>query len=78
MFDIIKASRLRISLSRRKKKMIKVIVYTNKFNKTSARLVADFGYRKVVLSWDIQLCAEVLKCSVAELLNAENGEYIVK
>lgn len=58
--------------------MIKVIVYTNKFEKTSARLVADLGYRKVVLSWDVQLCAEVLKCSVLELLALDNGEYVVK
>lgn len=58
--------------------MIKVIVYTNKFGKKGARLVADLGYRQVVLSWDIQLCAEVLKCSVVDLINKENGTYNVK
>lgn len=58
--------------------MIKVIVYTNKFGKKSARLVADLGYRQVVLSWDIQLCAEILRVSVADLLNAENGSILVE
>lgn len=58
--------------------MIKVIIFKNKFGKKSARLVADLGYRQVVLSWDIQLCAEVLKCSVVDLINSEFGIYDVK
>lgn len=58
--------------------MIKVIVYTNKFEKKSARLVADLGYRQVVLSWETNLCAEILKIAVFELMEKPNGEYLVK
>lgn len=58
--------------------MIKIIVYKNKFGKKSARLVCDLGYRQVVLSWDVQLCAEILKCSVLDLMNLEYGEYAVE
>lgn len=58
--------------------MIKVIVFINKFEKKSARLVADLGYRNVVLSWDVQLCAELMRISVLELLSLDKGEYIIK
>lgn len=58
--------------------MIKVIIYVDKFENKSARLVADLGYKKVVLSWDLNLCAELLKCCVNDMLSKDNGEYIIK
>ena len=58
--------------------MIKIIIYTDKYGKTSARLVADLGYRKITLSWDFHLCAELMQCCVKELLSLENGEYPLK
>lgn len=58
--------------------MLKVVVFTNKYGKKSARLVADLGYRQVVLTWDTYLCAEILKIAVVDLLSKENCTIIVE
>lgn len=56
--------------------MLKVRIY-EKDNKRKAYLYIDLGYAKRVLSWDINLCAEVLQISVHDLYYKECGEYQV-
>lgn len=40
---------------------------SKKTGNTYVALIMDLGYRKAMLSYDYNLCAEVLKMSVAEM-----------
>lgn len=55
-------------------KELKVIVKKGKNEKLYSALVAELGYRTAFLSFDRNLCAELLGISVIELLS-EEGEY---
>ena len=53
---------------------LKVIVKKGKNGKLYSALIADLGYRNAYLSFDRNLCAEVLGMSVIDLLSEER-EY---
>lgn len=47
-------------------------------NRPCFALCADLGYREVYLSFDRNLCAELLKKPVVDLYQLEHGNYEVK
>lgn len=57
--------------------MLKVIIY-EKDSFKKARAILDLGYRTQVISWDVNLCAEILGIATKELLTLEVGTYKVK
>lgn len=54
--------------------MLFVKIY-EKDGKRKAYLYINLGYAKRVLSWDMNLCAELLQISMFELFNKECGDY---
>lgn len=50
---------------------IYVKVFKNKYGKKQACLVFDLEYKELVISWDTNLCAEVLGVATRELMNYE-------
>ena len=54
--------------------VLKVIVKKGKNSKLYSALVAELGYRTAYLSFDRNLCAELLGMSVIDLLSEER-EY---
>lgn len=64
--------------------MLKVRIYVKNYENeygikkvTKAYLYLDLGYTKKILSWDMNLCAEVLQISLHQLYCMECGEYQV-
>lgn len=55
-------------------KELKVIVKTGKNGNLYTALVAELGYRTAYLSFDRNLCAELVGVSVPELMSGE-GTY---
>lgn len=59
--------------------MEKKIVVTKGVGKTSGKLYTkaelDLGYRTIVLTWDIVVCAELLGVTPPELYAMDNGSW---
>lgn len=51
------------------------IFNSKKTGKKCAALIADLGYRKAFLNFDINLIAELLNCSVREVYDFDVGIY---
>lgn len=60
------------------KKELKVIVKIGKNEKPYTALVMDLGYRQAFLSFDRNLCAELVGVSITELMSEVNVEYKVQ
>lgn len=54
------------------------VFVSKKTNKKCSAVVADLGYRKAFLSFDINLIAELLNCSVRDVYELDVGTYKVE
>lgn len=61
----------------KKMKMYVQVEISKKSGSKYVALVLDLGYRKAFLSFDSNLCAEVLQISVQQLMTGDCGEYPV-
>lgn len=55
--------------------MFKVRVFNSKKGAKCHALVCDLGYRVAYVSFDLNLCAELLKMSISEAYSLANGDY---
>lgn len=60
------------------KRELKVVVKNGKNGKPYTALVMELGYRQAFLSFDRNLCAELLGISVPDLMSEVNVEYKVE
>ena len=61
-----------------KERELKVVVKNGKNGKPYTALVMDLGYRQAFLSFDRDLCAELLGVSVLDLMSEVDVEYKVE
>lgn len=60
------------------KKELKVVVKNGKNGKPYTALVMELGYRQAFLSFDRNLCAELLRVSVPDLMSEIDVEYKIE
>lgn len=56
-------------------KFVVEVFVSKKSGKKCAALIVDFGYRKAFLTFDSNIIAECLQCSVKEVFDLECGVY---
>lgn len=59
-------------------KVVVEVSISKKSGNQYAALVADLGYRKAYLSFDTNLIAEILNCSVRDVFDLDIGTYNVE